>query len=693
MTHFRIDSHPILPVPEREGIRFTWQGRQLIAKVGDTISAALIANGIHVFGHHHKDGSPQGIFCANGQCAQCAVIADGLPVKSCMIQVKPDMVVEPVEGLPVLPSTNPVKSYRPTVTLRVECLIIGGGPAGLSAAIELGKKGVQTLLIDDKDRLGGKLVLQTHRFFGSINACYAGTRGIDIGTRLAEEVHKYAKVTTWLNSTAMAVYSDQKVGVIREGQEYVLIEPKTLLVAAGAREKNLTFKGNTLPGVFGAGAFQTLVNRDLVRPTERLFIVGGGNVGLIAGYHALQAGIQVAGLVEALPECGGYKVHEDKLARMGVPIYTSHTVVSANGKEGVESVTIARIDDKWQPIPGTERSFACDTILIAVGLDPVDEFYHKAREFGLPVLAAGDSDEVAEASAAIYSGKIRGLEIAKLLGKKDIEIPTEWHRTAEILKSRPGEILSETVPNFGEIYPVFHCSQEIPCNPCTSVCPQGSIYINEEDIRQVPTYIAEELGKECMGCEKCVTVCPGLAITLVDTRNANGHVMVTIPYEFEKSGIQKGDRVMVTDTIGQALGEVEVVRVRVGKATDRTVLVKVSAPRQIANLIAGIRVQGPFIGEALDETVERLEDDTIVCRCERVTAGEIKAAIQSGVRDINAIKALTRAGMGSCGSKTCGNLVKRLFRELGVPIEEVTDNSNRPLFMEAPLGMFAGSDD
>ena len=111
----------------------------------------------------------------------------------------------------------------------------------------------------------------------------------------------------------------------------MLIRPQVLLVAAGAREKSLAFKGNTLPGVYGAGAFQTLVNRDLVRAAERLFIVGGGNVGLIAGYHALQAGIQVVGLVEALPECGGYKVHKDKLHRMGVPIYTSHTILSANG--------------------------------------------------------------------------------------------------------------------------------------------------------------------------------------------------------------------------------------------------------------------------------------------------------------------------------------------------------------------------
>jgi len=95
---------------------------------------------------------------------------------------------------------------------------------------------------------------------------------------------------------------------------------------------------------------------DLVKPAEKLFIIGGGNVGLIAGYHALQAGIGVVGLVEALPQCGGYKVHKDKLVRMGVPIYTSHTVLSANGSEKVESVTIAKVDEKFKPIAGTEKS-------------------------------------------------------------------------------------------------------------------------------------------------------------------------------------------------------------------------------------------------------------------------------------------------------------------------------------------------
>jgi len=694
MTDYRIQSHPILAIEEREVFTFTWRGQPLEARAGETIATALFANGIRTFGYHPKDGSPQGIFCANGQCAQCTVIADGLPVKSCMALVKPGMAVEPVTTLPELPKVRPAQTFEPIETIQVECLVIGGGPAGLSAAIELGQRGIQTLVIDDKHRLGGKLVLQTHRFFGSINACYAGTRGIDIATKLASDVAQHPSIETWLNSTAVAVYSDKKVGVVRNGQ-YILVEPKVLLVAAGAREKSLTFKGNTLPGVYGAGAFQTLVNRDLVRCSEKLFIVGGGNVGLIAGYHALQAGIEVAGLVEALPECGGYKVHKDKLVRMGVPIYTSHTVLSANGTDSVESVTIAAIDKDWKPIPGSEKTFPCDTLLIAVGLDPVDEFYRKAREFGLTAFAAGDADEVAEASAAMFSGKIRGLEIARALGHDVPEIPADWFRTSEILKSRPGQITRETVPDDDEaVYPVIHCSQEIPCNPCTSVCSQGAIFIDEHDIRQVPEYIARQIGKECIACEKCVTICPGLAITLVDTRKqADDTALVTIPYEFGRDALHAGDFVTVTDTGGNALGRVEVVRTRIAKTTDRTMLVKVRAPQAIANKIAGIEVQNREVAAPLEAWVERLTDDLIVCRCERVSLADIKAIIQGGVRDMNEIKAITRAGMGACGGKTCGSLIKRAFRELGVPMSEVTEGTVRPLFVEVPLGTLAGIKD
>jgi NADPH-dependent 2,4-dienoyl-CoA reductase/sulfur reductase-like enzyme/Fe-S-cluster-containing hydrogenase component 2/bacterioferritin-associated ferredoxin len=691
----RIEQHPILPIPSRRRIYFTWKGLALEALEGETLSSALFAAGIRVFGHHAKDGAAQGIFCANGQCAQCLVLADGIPVKSCMELVRPGVRVEPVEGLPELPRLDAgaaaAAPARPIENIHVPVLVVGGGPAGLSAAIELGRRGIETLIIDDKHRLGGKLVLQTHRFFGSIDAVYAGTRGIDIATRLENEVRSFPGVRVWLQSAALAVYSDRTVGVLVEGRRYVLVTPEVLLVTAGAREKNLAFPGNTLPGVYGAGAFQTLVNRDLVKPTGRLFIVGGGNVGLIAGYHALQAGIAVVGLVEVMSECGGYKVHRDKLARLGVPIYTSHTVLSANGTDSLESVTISRVDDKFRPIQGTERSFECDTLLIAVGLDPVNEFYEKAREFGLRAFAAGDAEEIAEASAAIFSGKIRGLEVARALGHDVGEISPDWYRTSDILKSRPGATFPEKTPGAeAGVFPVIHCNQEIPCDPCTAVCPNDLIEMDKTDIRLLPSFVGSKADKGCTGCEKCVAICPGLAVTLVDYRKDPDFPTVVIPFELLKDSLKAGDTVVVQDTEGNALGRVEVGAVKAIKANDRTVIVKVRAPKEYAKKVAGIRVQPAETGEPLALYVERTPEDTIICRCERVTAGEIRRLIRGGVRDINEIKSVTRASMGSCGAKTCTPLIHRLFREEGVPESEIVDQAKRPLFLEVPLGIFAG---
>lgn len=689
MENHRINKHPILDVPDKADLMFRFNGKALIAKQGEMIASALIANGIVVFGHHPKDGSAQGIFCANGQCAKCTVIADGVPVKSCMTMVTPGMEVHSAEGLPELPESEKLGPRPKIEELETEVLIIGGGPSGLAAAIELGKRGIETLVIDDKHALGGKLVLQTHKFFGSEEDSNAGVRGHEIGKLLANEVATYSSVKVWLNSTALFVFSDRKVGILKDGV-YKLVTPKRILNAAGAREKFLRFSGNHLARIYGAGAFQTLVNRDLVRPTERLFIIGGGNVGLIAGYHALQAGIEVVGLAEAMPVCGGYKVHADKLKRLGVPIYTSHSILSANGAETVESITIAQVDDKFQAIAGSEKSFACDTILIAVGLDSLSEFTLEAQQAGIPVYAAGDAMEIAEASSAMFNGKIAGLKIARECGVEGVgEIPQDWYDKAEVLKSHPGAVKGyQNHPGEEGVFPIIHCLQEIPCNPCTTVCPTNSIVTEDGGLMAVPLYTGK-----CIGCYKCLLICPGLAITLVDYRQDKDFPTVTMPYEVFNIAFDKGDEIEVVDIDGKALGTYPITQVAEIKPK-RTQLIKVRVPAAIAKQVASFRVQSESVSQALPEAIvpQRMADESMICLCERVSVKQVRDLIRQGMTDLNQIKAVTRAGMGPCGAKTCETLIKGLLREEGIPVENVVPNTKRPVFIEVPLEKFSSGD-
>lgn len=682
----RIEKHPILQVGGRPSVRFSFNGREYMAREGEVISSALFAYGIKIFGHHIKDGSAQGIFCANGQCSQCLVIADGVPVKGCMVPVTEGMEIRTCDELPELPPDDrPAGGFDPIEIIETDVLIVGGGPAGITAALELAPHGIDVIVVDDKHRLGGKLVLQTHSFFGTVADCYAGTRGIDIATNLAAEVEKHSNVRVMLNSTAVACYHDKRIGVV-SGSRYVLVSPEKLLIAAGAREKALPFPGCDLPGVYGAGAFQTLVNRDLVRPAEKLFIVGGGNVGLIAAYHAIQAGIGVVGLVEALPEVGGYKVHQDKIKRLGVPVWTSHTVKCVNGSEGVESVTVAEVDEDFSEKPGTERIYEADTLLVAVGLNPVDELYAQARRFGMDAYSAGDALEIAEASAAIFSGRIAGRQIAQSLGK-EATVPAEWQSRLDILKSKPGKTheLEVSIPDSG-LFPVIRCVQEIPCDPCIHVCPKDMIKMKGDPVFGVPEVVKDE----CTGCTLCVAACPGLAITLVDVRQDGPDGLVTVPFEILEEMVSVGDEVDAVDMDGEFVTKGRVEKVAKRKVYDRTLLVTLRVPRETATRVAGFRLQAPALSEPVDaDTPECIGDDTIICRCERVKAGEIRRLIREGVRDLNQLKVL-RCGMGACGGKTCQSLILRLFRDEGVDLCDVVPFTQRPVVAEVDLGTLAG---
>lgn len=681
----RVTKHPILKTDHnRSSAEFFFNGEKLTGYENEPVSSALIANNIKEFSIHQVGNAPQGIFCANGQCSHCTLLIDGKPLKSCITPLRSGMDIRTLVHLPKLPEDDYEFGKSDLIKMKCDVIVIGGGPSGLTAAIELAKSGLEIMLVDDKEKLGGKLLLQTHKFFGSIEDCYAGTRGIDIAELLEKEIRTYKNISVLTNSSVVGLYKDKKIGILTDYKNYAIVDFEGLVVSAGAREKNLIFPGNDLPGVYGAGAFQTLVNRDLVKASSRVFIVGSGNVGLIAAYHALQAGITAVGITEILKEVSGYKVHADKIKRMGVPVYLNHTILTAEGNGKVERVTIAEVDENFNPILDTAKTFEVDTLLIAVGLSSIDEFYNMAVRYGFKVVKTGDADEIAEASSAMFGGRISGLKLAKMLGK-ETEIDESYYEKAEILKSRPGKIYPEPVTEIADNYtPVLHCYQEIPCNPCISVCPSGAIKLKDvsSSIMDIPYFEGE-----CTRCGQCIAVCPGLAIS-VAKRLYGEFAEVILPHEFIPN-FSANEFIPLTDIDGNYLEKGEVMKINYSKKY-KTYLVTLKVSIDNATNIAGIRIQDEEKTKPLPNAIfNYIPDNSIVCRCERVTVKEVIDFIkENDIHDANQLKQI-RVGMGACGSRTCSEILPRIFAAAGINWDEVVQNTKRPLNVEIPMYILA----
>ncbi|WP_027365470.1 NAD(P)/FAD-dependent oxidoreductase [Desulfotruncus alcoholivorax] len=318
---------------------------------------------------------------------------------------------------------------------QTEICIVGGGPAGLTAALKAAALGAAVTLIDRNDYLGGQLIKQTHRFFGSKQQ-RASERGINIARELAAAVQNEERITVLTGATVLGYYKDGVI-TVEQNEQYLKIKPQKIIMATGGAEKSLAFPNNDLPGIYGAGAVQTLVNVYGVKPGNRVLMVGAGNIGVIVSYQLLQAGVEVAAIIEAAPAIGAYWVHASKVVRAGVPIYTGHTIKRAWGEKEVEGATIIRLDGKWQPVPGSEKDLDVDVICLSVGLSPLTELLWQAGcrmrfvpelgghvplrnellETSVPgIYVAGDVSGIEEASAAMMEGALAGLNAAKALG-------------------------------------------------------------------------------------------------------------------------------------------------------------------------------------------------------------------------------------------------------------------------------------
>lgn len=235
---------------------------------------------------------------------------------------------------------------------------------------------------------------------------------------------------------------------------------------------------------------------------------------------------------------------------------------------------------------------------------------------------------------------------------------------------------------------VVECVQQIPCNPCESACPFHAIQIGQP-ITNTPQV---DRGK-CIGCGMCVAACPGLAIFLVDKTYSETEATVSFPFEYDPLP-EKGQEVDALSRAGEYVCKGHVVKVMNPKKNDHTPVVTLAIPKEYADTVRTmLRLRLPKPGEGFHpvEPEGPLDDDVIVCRCEEITAGEIRKAIREyHATTVTEVKRRVRAGMGLCQGRTCGKLVSRIIaEETGKQMSEIKGSTDRPPVRPVTFGELA----
>lgn len=436
-------------------VTFSFDGETLRGIDGETIAAALAGAGRAAFGRR-RDGAPRGPFCGMGVCQECLVVVDGEQGRrACMTALAAGMRIE---SQPYLASAAggaaAIDARAETPALRPEILVIGGGPAGLSAARAAALCGAEVLLVDERPSLGGQYFKQLGKSLAFISGKPSDAQ-FAAGRALIAEVKRLG-VRVLPETTVWGAFGPQEIALAgAEGQQ--IVGAATVILATGAYERGVPMPGWTLPGFMTTGAAQTLQRAYRVAPGRRVLIAGNGPLNFQVAADLAEGGIEVVAVVEAAarPGIGSLSAlaratlaspdlmrdgfaYLRRLRRAGVEIIHGSAVIAAEGESRVAQATVARIDATGAAIPGTERRFDVDAVCAGYGFLPNNDIaralgcrnrYDTSKECLVPeldgdgmttlagVFVAGDGAGMGGARAAIEQGFIAGCAAARRLGK------------------------------------------------------------------------------------------------------------------------------------------------------------------------------------------------------------------------------------------------------------------------------------